>query len=39
MFSSLSLIGKWKQWYRVLRYHKGFGRLHSVRYALWLARS
>lgn len=38
MFSSLSLIGKWKEWYRVLRYRKGFGLLHSVRYALWLAR-
>jgi hypothetical protein len=26
MFSNLSFIGKWKQWYRVLRYRKGFGR-------------
>jgi hypothetical protein len=38
MFSNLSFIGKWKQWYRVLRYRKGFGRFHSVRYGLWLAR-
>jgi hypothetical protein len=32
MFSNLSFIGKWKRWYRVLRYRKAFGRLHSVRY-------
>jgi hypothetical protein len=38
MFSNLSFIGKWTQWYRVLRSHKGFGRFHSVRYGLWLAR-
>lgn len=38
MDSNLSFIGKWKQWYRVLRYRKGFRRLHSVRYGLWLAR-
>ena len=38
MFWTLSFIGKWQQWYRALRYRKGFGRLHSVRYALWLAR-
>jgi hypothetical protein len=25
MFSNLGFIGKWKQWYRVLRYRKGFG--------------
>jgi hypothetical protein len=37
MFSNLSFIGKWKHWYRVLRYRKGFGRFHSVRYGLWLA--
>ena len=36
MFSTLSFIGKWKQWYRVLRYRKGFGLLDSVRYGLWL---
>jgi hypothetical protein len=39
MFSNHSFIGKWKQWYRVLRCRNGFGRLHSVRYGLWLARS
>lgn len=38
MFSTLSFIDKWKQLCRVLRYRKGFGRLHSMRYALWLAR-
>jgi hypothetical protein len=38
MFSTLRFIRKWKQWYRVLRYRKGFGRLNSVRYVLWLAR-
>jgi hypothetical protein len=39
MFSILSFIGKWQQWYRVLRYSKGFGRSQSVRSGLWLARS
>ena len=38
MFSILSVISKWKQWYRVLRYRKGFGRFDSVRLGLWLAR-
>ena len=38
MFSILSLISKWRQWYRVLRYCKGFGLLDSVRLGLWLAR-
>jgi hypothetical protein len=38
MFSTLSFIGKWQQWYGVLRYRKGFGRFPSVRYGLWLAR-
>jgi hypothetical protein len=38
MFSTLNFIGKWQQWYRVLRYRKGFGRWCSVRYGLWLAR-
>ena len=28
MFSNLSFIGKWKQWYRMLRYPKAFGHLH-----------
>jgi hypothetical protein len=39
MFSTLSFVGKWKQSYHMLRYRKGFGRLHSLRYGLWLARS
>lgn len=39
MRSTLNFIGKWRQWYRVLRYGNGFGRFHSVRYGLWLARS
>lgn len=39
MFSTLSFIGKWKHWYRVLRYRKAFGLLDSVRYGLWLADS
>ena len=38
MFSILSLISKWKQWYRVLHYRKGFGLFASVRLGLWLAR-
>jgi hypothetical protein len=38
MFSILSFADKWKQWYRVLRYGKGFGLFDSVRYGLWLAR-
>jgi hypothetical protein len=39
MISTLSFVGKWKQWYRVLRYRKGFGLYDSVRFGLWLARS
>ena len=38
MLSILSLISKWKQWYRVLLYRKGFGLFDSVRLGLWLAR-
>ena len=38
MFSTLRFIGKWTQWYRMLRRRNGFGRFHSVRYGLWLAR-
>lgn len=38
MFSIMSFVRKWKQWYSVLRYRKGFGRLDSVRFGLWLAR-
>jgi hypothetical protein len=38
MSSILSFVRKWKQWYRVLRYRKGFGRFDFVRYGLWLTR-
>jgi hypothetical protein len=34
----LIFTGKWKKWYRVLRYGHRFGLLDSVRYGLWLAR-
>jgi hypothetical protein len=30
-------LRRWNNWYRVLRYRKGFGLLDSVRYSLWLA--
>jgi hypothetical protein len=33
----LIFLRKWNNWYRVLRYRKGFGLLDSVRYGLWLA--
>jgi hypothetical protein len=35
----LIFLRKWNKWYCVLRYHKGFGVLHSVRCGLWLAHS
>jgi len=35
----LTFAREWSKWYRVLRQHKGFGRLDSVRYSHWLARS
>src|SRR5215469_14010864 len=38
VFSNPRFIGKWQQWYRVLRYRKGFGYFDSFRYGLWLAR-
>jgi hypothetical protein len=38
MFTILSFVRKWKQWYRALHYRKGFGRLDSVRYGLWPVR-
>lgn len=38
MFAILSFVRKWNQWYRVLRYRNGLGRLDSARYGLWLAR-
>lgn len=39
MASVLDFTGRWKRWYYVLRYHKGFGLFDSARFALWLARS
>jgi hypothetical protein len=39
MFSILSFVHKWKQWYCVLRYRKGFALFDCVRFGLWLARS
>jgi hypothetical protein len=38
MFLRLGFIGKWTQWYRVLRYRKGFGRFHSAVWAVAGAR-
>ncbi len=38
MSSVLIFSVKWKKWYRVLRYRKGFGLFDSVRFGLWLAR-
>jgi hypothetical protein len=38
MASILEFTGRWKRWYRVLRYCKGFGLCDSVRFGLWLAR-
>jgi hypothetical protein len=34
-----TFAGKWVQWYRVLRYEKGFSFTDSVRHGIWLARS
>jgi hypothetical protein len=39
MAQILSFVRKWHEWFRVLRYRKGFGLFDSVRYGLWLARS
>ena len=39
MSSVLIFNAKWKKWYRVLRYHKGFGLFDSARFGLWLAKS
>jgi len=39
MSSILIFAAKWKKWYRVLRYRKGFGLFDSMRFGLWLARS
>jgi hypothetical protein len=38
MSTVLIFATEWKKWYRVLRYHKGFGLFDSVRFGLWLAR-
>ena len=39
MAQILSFARECSKWYGVLRYRKGFGRLDSVRYGLWLAQS
>jgi hypothetical protein len=38
MSSILGFTVNWNRWFRVLHYRKGFGRLDSVRFGLWLAR-
>jgi len=38
MSTVLIFMSNWRKWQRVLRYCKGFGLIHSVRYGLWLAR-
>jgi hypothetical protein len=38
MSKTISLLRKWGEWYRVLRYRNGFSFVASVRYGLWLAR-
>lgn len=37
MSSVLMFAANWDKWYRVLRYHNGFGVLDSTRFGLWLA--
>jgi hypothetical protein len=37
MSTILNFAGKWSKWYRVLRHRKGFGRIDSARFGLWLA--
>lgn len=39
MVQIFTFAREWSKWYRLLRHHKGFGRLDSVRYSHWLARS
>ena len=39
MVQIFTFAREWSKWYRVLRHHKRFGRLDSVRYSHWLARS
>ncbi len=38
MSKVLIFTADWNKWYRVLRHHKGFGVLDSMRFGLWLAR-
>lgn len=38
MRSTLLFTMNWKKWYRVLRYHTGFGLFDCLRFGLWLAR-
>jgi hypothetical protein len=38
MLKILVFATNWNRWYRVLRHHKGFGVLNSMRFGLWLAR-
>jgi hypothetical protein len=38
MSSILIFPANWNKWYRVLHHRKGFGRLDSMRFGLWLAR-
>jgi hypothetical protein len=38
MASTRILTAKWRKCYRVLRCHKGFGLLDSLRFGFWLAR-
>jgi hypothetical protein len=39
MAQILTFAREWSKWYHVLRHHKGFGRLDSLRNSHWLARS
>ena len=39
MAQVLTFAREWSNWYHVLRHHKGFGRLDSLRNSHWLARS
>jgi hypothetical protein len=39
MSQILNFVARWNKWYAVLRHHRGFGPLESMRYGLWLARS
>jgi hypothetical protein len=37
MAQIFTFVREWSKWYCVLRHHKGFGRLDSLRYGHWLA--